>query len=116
MQKVVTNEPVHRAREAPQPGPPGADSGGRRGCRDPADGGGQGRGPMTAPPCLNCPDRRIGCHDPAVCPKWAAYDEIHRAELAAMPSRKEWVDMVEYIHDRRRRYMPDRWKKGDKSC
>ena len=37
-----------------------------------------------------------------------------RAELAAMPSRKEWVDMVEYIHDRRRRYMPGRWKKGDK--
>ena len=77
---------------------------------------GQGRGPMTAPPCLNCPDRRIGCHDPAVCTKWAAYDEIHRAELAAMPSRKEWEDMVEYIHDRRRRYMPGRWKKGDKSC
>ena len=69
---------------------------------------------MTAPPCLGCPDRRIGCHDPAVCPRWAAYDEIHRAELAAMPSRKEWEDMVEYIHDRRRRYMPGRWKKGDK--
>lgn len=50
---------------------------------------------MTAPPCLACPDRRIGCHDPAVCPRWAAYEEIHRAELAAMPSRKEWVDMVE---------------------
>ena len=49
---------------------------------------------MTAPPCLNCPDRRIGCHDPAVCPRWAAYDEIHRAELAAVPSRKEWVDIV----------------------
>lgn len=48
---------------------------------------------MTAPPCLNCPDRRIGCHDPAVCPKWAAYDEIHLAELAVMPGR---------------------WKKGDK--
>ena len=47
---------------------------------------------MTAPPCLNCPDRRIGCHDPAVCPRWAAYDAIHRAELAAVPSRKEWVD------------------------
>lgn len=31
-----------------------------------------------------------------------------------MPSRKEWEDMVEYIHDRRRRYMPGRWKKGDK--
>lgn len=56
---------------------------------------------MTAPPCLACPDRRIGCHDPAVCPQWAAYEAIHRAELAAMPSRKEWVDMVEYIHDRR---------------
>ena len=82
----------------------------------PSDGSGQGRGPMTAPPCLACPDRRIGCHDPAVCPRWAAYDEIHRAKLAAMPSRKEWVDMVEYIHDRRRRYMPGRWKKGDKSC
>mgnify|MGYP001383864519 FL=1 len=49
---------------------------------------------MTAPPCLACPDRRIGCHDPAVCPRWAAYEAIHRAELAAMPSRKEWVDMV----------------------
>ena len=71
---------------------------------------------MTAPPCLNCPDRRIGCHDSAVCPQWAAYEAIHRAELVAMPSRKEWVDMVEYIHDRRRRYMPGRWKKGDKSC
>lgn len=79
------------------------------------DGSGQGCGPMTAPPCLNCPDRRIGCHDPAVCPQWAAYDEIHRAELAAMPSYREREDMVEYIKDRRRRYMPGRWKK-EKSC
>lgn len=71
---------------------------------------------MTAAPCLACLDRRIGCHDPAVCPRWATYKEIHRAELAAMPSHKEREDMAEYIKDRRRRYMPGRWKKGDKSC
>lgn len=71
---------------------------------------------MTAAPCFHCPDRRIGCHDPAVCSRWAAYEEIHEAELAAMPSRKEREDMAEYIKDRRRRYMPGRWKKGDKSC
>ena len=83
---------------------------------DPSDGSGQGCGPMIAPPCLNCPDRRIGCHDPAVCPKWADYENIHKAELAARPSYREREDMVEYIKDRRRRYMPGRWKKGDKSC
>lgn len=66
---------------------------------------------MTAPPCLNCPDRRAGCHDPAVCPKWADYENIHKAELAARPSYREREDMVEYIKDRRRRYMPGRWKK-----
>lgn len=66
---------------------------------------------MIAPPCLNCPDRRIGCHDPAVCPKWADYENIHKAELAARPSYREREDMVEYIKDRRRRYMPGRWKK-----
>ena len=71
---------------------------------------------MTAPPCLNCPDRRAGGHDPAVCPKWADYENIHKAELAARPSYREREDMVEYIKDRRRRYMPGRWKKGDKSC
>ncbi len=71
---------------------------------------------MIRPPCKGCEFRRVGCHDPAACSRWAAYEEIHKAELAAMPSRKEWVDMAEYIHGRRQRYMPDRWKKGDKSC
>lgn len=66
---------------------------------------------MTAAPCLHCPDRRVGCPDPAVCPKWADYEKIHAAELAVMPSRKERDDMAEYIQDRRRRYMPGRWKK-----
>ena len=32
-----------------------------------------------------------------------------------MPSYREREDMVEYIKDRRRRYMPGRWKK-EKSC
>ena len=44
----------------------------------------------------------------------ALQKEIEGLRGAAMPSRKEWEDMVEYIHDRRRRYMPGRWKKGDK--
>ena len=69
---------------------------------------------MTAPPCLNCPDRRIGCHDPAVCPKWAAYDEIHRAELAAILSGREQKRNEEYILNRRRCYTRTRLRKGDR--
>lgn len=69
---------------------------------------------MTAPPCLNCPDRRIGCHDPAVCPKWAAYDEIHRAELAAMLSCRKQKLNEEYILNRRRCYTRTRLRKGDR--
>ena len=25
------------------------------------------------PPCLDCRERRVGCHDPSVCKAWAEY-------------------------------------------
>ena len=43
---------------------------------------------MIAPPCLNCPDRRIGCHDPAVCPDWAAYQDALAEWNEAMKAEK----------------------------
>lgn len=31
------------------------------------------------PPCHECPDRRVGCHDPTVCRKWADFEAASRA-------------------------------------
>lgn len=33
------------------------------------------------PPCRGCSDRRVGCHDTAICPRWADYQAAHRAYL-----------------------------------
>lgn len=69
---------------------------------------------MTAAPCLACPERRIVTSDPAVCSKWAAYQEIHAAELAAQPSpAEEWI-MRGYIKDHRRRYLRNTFEKRRK--
>ena len=67
---------------------------------------------MTAPPCLNCPDRRIGCHDPAVCPRWEKFLTSREHFLAAQPSRQEVELMSEYLSDQRRRYLRQEGRKN----
>lgn len=42
---------------------------------------------MTAPPCLNC-------HDPVVCPDWAAYQEVLAEWSEAMKAgKREQADL-----------------------
>ena len=58
---------------------------------------------MTRPPCKDCEARRVGCHDPAACPKWAAYLAKLETDNAARPSREELYMMSEYVVARSRR-------------
>ena len=58
---------------------------------------------MTRPPCKDCEARRVGCHDPAACPKWAAYLDQLDEDNAARPSREELYMMSEYVVVRSRR-------------
>ena len=44
---------------------------------------------MVRPPCEGCPDRQMGCHDPAVCSKWAESQVAKAADLAARPAPAE---------------------------
>lgn len=34
-------------------------------------------------PCLHCTDRRVGCHDAAVCARWAAFSEAQQDQKEA---------------------------------
>lgn len=34
-------------------------------------------------PCLNCPDRQPGCHDPGKCEPWAEYEAACKASREA---------------------------------
>lgn len=58
---------------------------------------------MTRPPCKGCEVRREGCHNPAVCSLWAAYQESLAADKAGRPSREELYMMSEYVVARSRR-------------
>lgn len=58
---------------------------------------------MIRPPCKDCESRREGCHNPAVCSLWAAYQESLAADKAARPSREEIYMMSEYTAARSRR-------------
>ena len=52
---------------------------------------------MAQPPCKGCPNRQAGCHDPAVCSKWAEYQAAKAAEQSNLPSQQEKEDMRGYI-------------------
>lgn len=58
----------------------------------------------SLPPCNQCQDRRVGCHDPAVCARWAAYDEANRAFREACRADWERRDVVgDYVRAKRSR-------------
>lgn len=44
---------------------------------------------MAQPPCKGCPDRQAGCHNTAVCSKWAEYQAAKVAEQSNLPSQQE---------------------------
>lgn len=48
---------------------------------------------MTAP-CKDCPDRRAGCHDEAVCDKWAAFQKS--LQQMKEERRREWL-VADYV-------------------
>lgn len=58
---------------------------------------------MIRPPCKGCEFRRVGCHDPAACSRWAAYLAARDEDNAARPSREEIYMMSEYVVARSRR-------------
>lgn len=71
---------------------------------------------MVRPPCEGCPDRQMGCHDPAVCSKWAEYQVAKAAELAArLAPAEEWI-VRGYIKNHRRFYRRKTLEKGKKWC
>lgn len=53
-------------------------------------------------PCHRCPDRRVGCHDEAVCEKWAAFQAAVREARPAEEARKRaaW-ELACYLKSRR---------------
>lgn len=67
---------------------------------------------MIQPPCQGCPDRRMGCHDPRVCARWAEFQRKREAEAASRPSHQELAMVAEYIKQRRKRYQTQRWRRG----
>lgn len=58
---------------------------------------------MIRPPCKGCEFRRVGCHDPAACSRWAEYLAKRDEDNAARPSREELYMMAEYVVARSRR-------------
>lgn len=67
---------------------------------------------MIRPPCKDCEARRVGCHDPAACPKWAEFLTNRERFLAAQTSRQEVELMSEYLSDQRRRYLRQEGQKN----
>ena len=58
---------------------------------------------MAQPPCKGCPDRQAGCHNTAVCSKWAEYQVAKAVEQSNLPSQQEKEDMRGYITAHRTR-------------
>ena len=52
-----------------------------------------------------CPDRQAGCHNTAVCSKWAEYQSAKAVEQSNLPSQQEKEDMRGYITAHRTRYL-----------
>ena len=56
---------------------------------------------MTRPPCKGCEFRRVGCHDPAACSRWAEYLEAtETARAKAAQSKRSTVIMQDYVKDK----------------
>lgn len=67
---------------------------------------------MIRPPCKGCDFRRVGCHDPAACSRWAQFLTNRERFLAAQTSRQEVELMSEYLSDQRRRYLRQEGRKN----
>lgn len=66
---------------------------------------------MIRPPCKGCEFRRVGCYDPAACPRWAEFLKNREKYLSEIPSRQELELMSEYLSDQRRRYQRQKRQK-----
>ena len=62
---------------------------------------------MAQPPCKGCPNRQAGCHNTAVCSKWAEYQAAKAADAHGIPFTlsTEKEDMRGYITAHRTRYL-----------
>lgn len=50
------------------------------------------------PPCKACRDRRVGCHDPAVCEKWADFEKASEDfRRSVQPAQDEARIVAEYV-------------------
>ena len=56
------------------------------------------------PPCLDCQERRVGCHDPNVCKAWAEYAAQAKAVQTDTDRRRsQQAQLFEYskgLHER----------------
>ena len=56
------------------------------------------------PPCLDCRQRRVGCHDPETCKAWAEYTaQARAAQKEAEHRRSQQAQLFEYgkgLHER----------------
>lgn len=57
---------------------------------------------MIHAPCKDCPDRRVGCHNPEVCPRWADFQEAQERRPAGN------VELRDYIFRSIRRYQKEK--------
>lgn len=59
---------------------------------------------MTHNPCYYCPDRKIGCHNPATCQRWAAACTRRKAEKKHLKleneARKDVNNYQAALHNR----------------
>lgn len=67
---------------------------------------------MIRVPCYQCPDRRVGCHDPQACREWAEYlSASSRASEAKTAAIQEIIAMDEYHNNVVRRAVRRRRKR-----
>lgn len=64
------------------------------------------------PPCLDCRQRRVGCHDPKVCQAWAAYDARAKAVKKEIDRRRFFQEQFQDYHAKIHARMVRRKKNG----
>lgn len=67
------------------------------------------------PPCRDCPDRRVGCHDPAACARWAAFEAENRKYRAEC--RASWDErgiMGDYVRGQQSRVARQKKNRKDR--
>lgn len=46
---------------------------------------------MNKSPCQNCPERRVGCHNEAVCSKWGEFEKTKEKKYAESRKRSDII-------------------------